>query len=380
MKGLAPVERIFVQKDNFPLLMTMLLMAGIGLSALFSASYFFGMNYLDNPYYLLVKQSASFIIGIVVMVIASKLPIEFIKKIIPIFLFFTVFLNILTYIPGIGYASGGARRWIEIFGQSFQPSELVRISLVLYLARMIEKNSKRLNDLKNSVLPPLLVVFSFVVLIYFQNDFSTAAYVLILSLSVLFVAGVDAVFIGGLLGSMALLFGIIIRITPWRWQRVLAWISPEKDPSRGGYQILRAKEALVQGGIFGKGFGHGEVKMGGIFSAHSDFIAAVIGEEAGLIGVIIVIILFFVFTVLGFGAAVRAKSEFNKFAIFGLTLGVFLQAIINLGVVCGLMPVTGIPLPLFSAGGSSVIITLLVFGLILALARPEEGKDWTKWN
>lgn len=348
------------------------LLAGIGTVALFSASWYFARTVFGDPFRIWRRQLFWMLIGGVCAFGITRVPGRWIRKSVPALVWVAIILNLLTYIPGIGYSSGGARRWIELFGLTFQPSELTRVALVLYLARMLEKNEHRLANFRDGLLPSLLVVTVLILTVYFQNDFSTAAYLLLISFGLFFAAGVSRFAIGFSAITAVSAAAVMLLLKPYRLERLKSWFNPSADPSGAGYQLLKARTALEHGGLWGLGPGRGTVKMGGLPAAHSDFVVAVVGEETGFLGVLLVLVLFTAFAVKGWQASMNAVDAFSRWAIFGLVSAVYWQALINFAVVSGLLPATGIPLPLFSAGGSAAFITLIIFGLVFRLS--EAGK------
>ena len=348
------------------------LLAGLGAVALFSASWFFARTVFDDPFRIWRRQIYWMLMGAAGALVVTKIPKFWIRKSVPFLVWVALILNLLTYVPGVGYSSGGARRWIELFGLTFQPSEFTRVALVLYLARMLEKNENRLENFRDGLLPPLLVVSALIIAVYFQNDFSTASYLLLISFGMFFAAGVSRVAVGiaGVMAAMSAMAMLVLK--PYRIERLKSWFHPTADPAGAGYQLLKARTALEHGGFWGLGLGRGEVKMGGLPAAHSDFVVAVVGEETGFVGVFILLLLFTVFAVKGWRASELASNSFSRWGIFGLVSAVYWQALINFAVVSGMLPATGIPLPLFSAGGSAAFITLIIFGLIFKLSEAGE--------
>ncbi len=348
------------------------LIAGVGAAVLFSASWYFARAVFDDPFRIWRRQLLWMLFGVLAGIVVYRLPKSLIKRCVPYLVWISLGLNLLTYLPGLGYSAGGARRWIEVFGFTFQPSELTRIALVLYLARMLEKNEGRLDNIRDGLIPPMLVVLVLVSSVYFQNDFSTAAYLFILAMGMFFAGGVSWRGIGlsfglAVLAAIMMLFG-----KPYRLERIQSWLNPGSDPSGTGYQLLRARLALERGGFWGMGLGRGEVKRGGLPAAHSDFVVAVMGEETGFIGIALLIVLFSIFALKGWKMAERSGDAFSLWAIFGLVSAVYWQVLLNLAVVSGTVPATGIPLPLFSAGGSAAFITIIIFALIMNFAGSEE--------
>jgi cell division protein FtsW len=265
----------------------------------------------------------------------------------------------------------GANRWIIVGGLSFQPSELAKLTLILYLSYILAKKFGDLDDVINSLVPPLLVVGGFTALIYFQNDFSTSLFVLLISLLLFFVAGVRLRYFVFLILTLVPLASILVLSKEHRVRRLIAFLDPNSDPVGTGYQVIAAKSALSNGNFWGAGFGEGTEKLGGLPEAHSDFIFAVFAEEAGFLGVLFIIALFLAFAVRGYAVAFRYEGEdtFAFLLAFGLTSCIVFQALVNMAVVSGMLPATGLPLPFFSHGGSSMVIALLMSGLLVNLSR-----------
>ena len=362
-------DKIIMNMSDSGLKGVMILLTGTGVSALFSASYHFGRVAANDPFYFFNRQLVWIVLGTLFALILSRLPLGFIRKWTIPFVIVTVILNILTYIPGIGSNAGGATRWIEIAGQSFQPSELVRVALVLYMAHILDKKKDHMSDILNSVLPVLIAAIMLTLLVYFQNDFSSAIYIFALSLIMLFIAGLKKSYmIGGGLAVLACAVPMIM-VKPYRIERIKSWLHPLADPAGAGYQLLKARMALQNGSFWGLGFGRGQIKLGGLPAAHSDFVFAVVGEEAGFVGILFILGLYLAFALKGYSIAMRGEYRYIRLAAFGLTSAVYFQALINMAVVSGALPATGIPLPLFSAGGTSTFVTLGIFGLLLNFSR-----------
>lgn len=367
-------ERVQRTSPDFVLIGVLILLIGLGLSMLYSASYYRAEVLYGEPEQFFRRQVMWIGLGAVAAVIAMQVPISLVRRGIPALLLVAFVLMILSFVPGVGAQYLGARRWIFLFGYSFQPSELVKLALVLYLAFILEKKQDRMDDPVNALLPPLIVVVLFASLIYLQNDFSTALFVSFVSLVMFFVARVRIRYFISL-GVMAIPLATILLLSrEHRVNRILAYLDPAHDPSDTGYQILASRTALVQGGFWGRGIGQGTRKFGALPEAHSDFVFASIGEELGFIGVAVVLILFLAFAYRGFSIAWSTDDTFEALLAFGLTAVILLQALLNMAVVSGLVPATGIPLPFFSQGGSSVFVTLVMCGLLLGLSRRVRGE------
>ncbi len=347
------------------------LLAGIGISALFSASYYYGDYKFGNSGYFFTRQMVFMAAGAVFAFVVSRIPLPVISRIIPLLLFISFLLMFATFIPGIGREMMGGRRWIVIAGRSFQPSEFVKLTVILYLASIFGKKHDRINDFLNTILPPLLVVFLFTAMIVSQNDFSTAFFVLTIGLALFYIAGVRYIYFAFIFTAVVPIAGMLLFSKEHRVRRIIAFLDPSSDPVNAGYQVLSAKQALSNGGFWGEGIGLGTQKLGGLPEAHSDFIFAVIGEETGILGILFVMVLFLALAVRGYSLALkfREKNLFAYFLTFGLTTSILYQALVNMAVVAGMVPVTGITLPFFSHGGSSVLITFIMCGLLMNLSR-----------
>jgi cell division protein FtsW len=364
------VERVTPRPDSV-LVIVLFLLVGVGLSALFSASHNWADQLYGDPFRLIRRQAIWIVLGIVVALVTYHVPLSFLRSVVPLMIVFALGLMALTFVPGLGEEYLGGRRWIRLFGFSFQPSELVKVVLVFYLAHIMDRKQDRLDDALNSVVPPLIVVGVFGGLVYLQNDFSTSVFVVFVSLLVLFVARVRLRFFLGL-GVVTIPLGVILLLTrEHRVLRILAFIDPNLDRFGSGYQVLAARRALEHGGPWGRGIGQSVQKYGSLPEPHSDFVFAVLGEELGFTGIILVIALFVALAVKGYGLAFTATSRFRSLLAFGVTSVIVLQALLNMAVVCGLVPATGIPLPFFSHGGSAILMTLLMAGLLLNVAREE---------
>ncbi|MDR3200123.1 MAG: putative lipid II flippase FtsW [Spirochaetales bacterium] len=369
-------ERTERKSADITLVCLIILLAGMGLGILFSASYFRASSVFKNPYYFIYRQCIWAGLGIAAACILSRVSLSFLNKITPFVLVVCLFLMILCFVPGIAPQIMGARRWIVIASYSVQPSEFAKFALVLYLARMLYKNEGRPGNFVNSFLPPVVVVGLFSVLTFLQNDFSTAVFLLLLGISLFFIANIKLLYVGGFalltsLGGMALLMTKSHRLA-----RIMTFLNPGQDPAGADYQILAAKAALLKGGLWGTGIGQGTRKLGGLPEAHSDFIFAVLAEEVGFLGVAAVMGLFILFAYKGYMIARGCgENRYGFYLAFGVTTCVFSQALMNMAVVAGLVPATGVTLPFFSSGGSSLFVTLLLCGLLVNLSRAGESLD-----
>ncbi len=360
-----------VEKENrhfcdFFLISIIILLLGIGLTFLFSSSYPNALRLNKAPEYFLLRQISMVIFGIFGALLIMNIPVEIIKKFVFILLLTSFLLSVFVLL--VGKDIQGARRWIIVGNRTFQPSEIVKLALILYLADILSKKEDKINNLY-TLSHPIIVVFLFAFLTFAQNDFSTAIFLIFISAAIFFIAGVKyRYFIAGIIAVTPFIV-ILLFSKEHRVKRLIAFIDPERDPAGVGYQIIKAKDALSSGGFWGKGIGSGIKKFGTLPEAHSDFIFASIGEEAGFIGIFIIIALFVLFAVRGYFITFRCEDRFSFYAAFGITTSIFYQAIMNMAVVSGAVPSTGIPLPFFSHGGSSIFVTLLMCGILLNLSR-----------
>jgi len=363
-------EKVRGEKTDLLLLTILVLLVGFGLACLFSASYFKAERLSGSPYYFLQKQLVLLCFGGAGAWFLSRLNLDLVRKAVPWLLAVSALLMVAVFLPvwdaGEIY---GARRWIVKFGLSFQPSELAKLTVVLYLASMFAKKDGQLNDVGRSLLPPFAVSFFFVILTLFQTDYSTAMFLLFVILVLFFLADVKLPYWFAVLGCAVGLgiFGVLS--APYRLERILTFLSPGRDPSGSSFQTQAARDALVAGGFFGAGFGAGTHKLGGIPEVHNDFILASVGEETGLWGITLIFILFGLLAWKGYQASLIQTDPFRKIVGLGVTTFLVYQVLINAAVVVGAVPATGVTLPFFSYGGSSVVISLLMGGLLLNLSR-----------
>ena len=366
MSGNFIVEKENKKSCDFFLVSIIILLLGIGLSFLFSSSYPNALRLNRPPEYFLIRQVTMAIFGILGAMIIINTPIELIKKFVLALLIASFLLSVFVLLAGKDIQ--GARRWIIIANRSFQPSEVVKLALILYLADALSKKEDKLNNLY-TLSHPVVVVIIFTLLIFAQNDFSTAIFLIFTSFTIFFIAGIKyRYFLAGIIAVTPFLL-LLLLSKEHRIKRIIAFLDPESDPAGVGYQIIKAVDALSSGGFWGRGIGSGVKKFGTLPEAHSDFIFAAIGEEAGFIGIFLIITLFVLFAIRGYLIAFRCTDRFSFYTAFGITTSIFYQALMNMAVVSGAIPSTGITLPFFSHGGSSIFVTLIMCGILLNLSR-----------
>lgn len=349
------------------------LMSGVGLAVLFSASWFLGERLMGSGYHILQRQSAWALVGLGAAWLVSRVETDRLRKSVPWLLVVTVVLMFLPLLPVVGRPLLGARRWIILGPLTFQPSELLKLTMILYVANFYSRRQDSLDDPKQTFIPPMIVVLVLSGLCLLQNDFSAAVFSFVLGLGMMFAAGLKlrfllpTVLIGVPIG-LAFLFARSYRV-----ERLMTYLNPYEDPTGSGYQVLAARRALSAGGLLGLGPGAGVRKLGGVPEVQADYIAAVIGEEFGFVGILAVLGLFGLLAFKIFRLAMTQRDPFEALVAVGVALSLSMQALINLGVVSGALPATGLTLPFFSAGGSSLFVNLVMVGLVLGLSRRNDG-------
>jgi cell division protein FtsW len=342
---------------------------GTGLVTLYSASYSFAARFFGDGNYFIVRQLIFGAVGIICFFIFSRISLDILRKFILPLVCIAAVLCILTLIPGIGIERYGASRWIEIGSLSYQPSEMVKFALPLYLAHLLDKKTGNMDNFYSGILPPVLVTGLFFGLIYMQNNFSTAVFIVFNAMIIFFLAGMRYRYFMAAVTMIVPVSVLLVFTKEHRVRRLVSFLRPQWDPLGAGFQINASKDAIISSGLWGKGFGEGTRKMLSIPEIHSDFIFSAYVEETGFIGVLLFFALFTVFTVFGYKAALNSKTVFGRLLASGLTTLIVSQTLLNTAVVSGAVPATGIPLPFFSAGGSSLVTTLVCAGLIANVAR-----------
>ena len=336
---------------------------------IYSASYIWAEYKFNDPFKFVKHQGLFFIIGIIMMLITSKIPYRVYFEKANTLLLISIILLILVIIPGIGTVRNGSRSWFGIGSFGIQPSEFAKLTLIIFTSKYLTKNEKNLKYIKKGVLPILGIVILVFGLIMLQPDFGTGMIILVSIIGLLFVSGVDFKFFIrlGLIGLIGIV--LLIAIAPYRLERILSFLNPWSDPLGSGFQIIQSLYAIGPGGLFGQGFMNSRQKHFYLPEPQTDFIFSIISEEFGFLGILIVAALFTIIIFKGFKIAQNSGDKFAKFLAFGITFGLAFQAILNLMVVVGLIPVTGVTLPFLSYGGSSLLITLISMGVLLNISR-----------
>src|SRR5712691_633802 len=343
----------------------------VGLVMVFSASAVIAKERYGSGYTFLFRQLAWAVTGIIAMFVAMKLDYRRYKH--PAVVFSVLGVTTLMLISVFFLdRTHHTHRWIHWGSFSFQPSEIAKPALILFLAFFLESRTRSIDDWRNTLLPALIPTAVFLGLIVFQPDLGTAIACAAITGSVLFVAGLRLRYLGyALLASLAPLYFLIFHVA-YRRDRILAFLDPYSDPQGRGFHIIQSLIAVSTGGIAGAGLMESKQKLFYLPEPHTDFIFAVTAEEWGLIGSVIVVALFTIFLLRGLRAAILTRDPFGRYLATGITTMVVVQALLNISVVLGMLPTKGIPLPLISYGGSSLFITLASIGVLLNVAQQAE--------
>ena len=346
------------------ILISVIILSLFGLLMVYSASNVVCEHEFNDPIYYFKRQLMFLILGFVLLFIIYKINIEIIIKYTSLIFIISFILLILVLIPGIGVIRGGARSWIGIGSFSIQPSEFMKIVIILLLSKYFSNNYLDIKKTKYFIYVSLIIIIIFI-LIMLQPDFGTGLVILLSCFCFLFIMGANyKLFLSfGLIGIIGIL--LLIISAPYRLERILAYLDPWSDPLGSGFQGIQSLFAITPGGLFGHGFNNSIQKHFFLPEPQNDFIFAIVIEEFGLIGALIVLSLYLLIIYRCFSNVKMIDNNYCKFLIIGLSLTLAIQVFINVGVVIGLLPVTGITLPLFSYGGSSLIINFVSFGLIL---------------
>ncbi|MGI5920165.1 MAG: putative lipid II flippase FtsW [Syntrophomonadaceae bacterium] len=354
---------------DFVLFITTLALVGIGLVMVFSSSAVTSNVWYGDAYYFFKKQLQWAIISIIVMIVVMKLNYLRLKE-LAIPLAVISLLCLVLVISPLGHAAKGSSRWLGLGPLGgFAPSEMMKVALVLFLAKSMEINIDKIKSFKLGVLPYLVLLAIVDGLIMLQPDLGTSVAVAGTVFFLLVVAGAQWSHLGLIFLSGLGAIGAAIAVAPYRLERVLAFLNPWKYANDEGFQIIQSLYALGSGGLFGMGLGRSRQKFFYLPEQHTDFIFAILGEELGFIGAFVVLALFLLFAWRGYKIAINAPDNFGSLLAAGLTTMVVLQASINIGVVSGVLPVTGITLPFISYGGSSLLFSMIGVGLLLNVSR-----------
>jgi cell division protein FtsW len=340
----------------------------IGVVMVLSASSIVSLQQFGSPWHFFARQLLWLAIGSVGFALALRIDHQRWRRLAAASMYLTVALLVAVLVPGIGVRTSGAARWLGTSAAQIQPSELAKLALVLFAADILDRRAGK-RDWRYQMVPVIAVLGLLVVLVMAQPDMGTTLVLAGIAVAVLITAGIPLKPLGGVLAGgivTALFFAIA---APYRWRRMTSFLHPFKDPSNTGYQSVQALLALSHGHVLGEGLGASIASYGYLPNAQTDFIFAVIGEETGLLGGLVLSGLFLVFALVGTRITCRAPSRYAALVAAGVTAWLVGQAVINIGAVVGLLPVTGVPLPFVSFGGSSLVIAMIGVGMLANIAK-----------
>jgi cell division protein FtsW len=359
-----------ISVDRWLFVVTLVLVF-VGLIMVFSASAVIAKERYHSGYFFLLRQLGWAVAGFTAMLVGMKVDYKRLRHPAIVFSLLGITTLMLISVFFLDRAHN-THRWIHFSGFSFQPSELAKPVLILFLAFFLENRTKSMDDWRNTLIPAVIPTLVFIALIVFQPDLGTAIACGAITVCILFVAGLDMKYLAyAFVGSLLPLYFLIFHVA-YRRDRILAFLNPYSDPQGRGFHIIQSLIAISTGGLTGVGLMEGKEKLFYLPEPHTDFIFSVLGEELGLLGCIAVVALFGVFCWRGVRTALRTQDTFGRFLAVGITCMVVVQAFINISVVLGLMPTKGIPLPLISYGGSSLFITLACVGVLLNVTKQAE--------
>lgn len=367
-----------VRMDHILLFVTITLTL-VGLVMVFSASAVVAGNRFHDSWYYLKRQLVWLALGLALLHATSRIDYLWWKRLAFPLLALIILLLLVVLIPSIGIAANGARRWLRLGPISIQPAEMAKLIGVIYLAAYLAKKGDRLQQFSTGMLPTLLVIGVISGLVLMEPDLGTIVVIGLVTAGLLFLGGAPITHLLSLVPVALVAVAVLTWLAPYRWQRLIAFLYPERDPTGAGFQIKQSFLAFGSGGLFGVGLGEGKQKLFFLPEAHTDFVLALIGEELGFIGAGVIVLFFALFVVRGFQISTRARIPFGRYLGIGITTLIGIQALINACVVTGLLPTKGLTLPFVSYGGSSLVISLTGVGILLNISRDRQaGREETR--
>ncbi len=351
-------------------LISVILLWGFGTVTLFITSTNVAVRIFDDALYFVKRQMLYSIAGFALMTLFAVFPLETLRRVLPKLAFGSFMLCLMVFLPVIGVERNAARRWIRmpLFG-TFQPSETAKFVVILFLANLFTKQIDSEGDVQIKLFAPVTGLGLFVAVIFLQKDFSNGAFMLAIGIVLFFVAGLRIRWFLSLCIFIVPITILFICTEPYRVNRLIAFLCPGYDIYGLNYQSNMSRLAINAGELFGKGFGSGLIRINRIPEVQSDYIFAGWTEAMGFVGVLSYFVLLFFFAWRGFRASITTTDRFGSYCAFGATASVIMQSLLNCGIVCNAFPATGIPLPFFSSGGSSLLITFIMSGIILQISR-----------
>ncbi len=365
------MRSLSAHKPDYTLLGLFAVLICFGFIMLVSASSPLGYERFGDHYFFVKRQFfLGFLPGLLGFLFFSKIPYGFLKKLGTLLFYVSLILLIAVLVPGIGVEHGTfARSWLNIGSISFQPAEIMKLGLIFFLSAHLSKIGNGIENFSHGFLPTLAIGFFSIGLLILQPDIGTASILFTIIFGILFLAKAKISHLGGLLTVACLAFVIMILVAPYRAARITTFLHPERDPQGIGYHIQQASIAIGSGGVFGLGYGHSRQKFQYLPEVHADSIFAIIAEEMGFVVAGALIILFLLIFLRGFHLARSAPDDFGKYLVSGILIWFAVQACFNIFAMLGLMPITGVPLPFVSHGGTALAIALSAVGVLSNVSR-----------
>jgi cell division protein FtsW len=355
---------------DYKLLAIIAALLGTGLIILYSASTVLSFSkFQTNTHFFFNQLIQGVLIGSILLYITSKIDYHVWQKYAPFFIIASIILLVAVLIPGIGFKVGNARRWLSYGPVFMQPTEFVKLALIIYLASWIDKRGSQIKNFSYGVIPALVIVSVLLGLIIKEPDIGTTLVVAAISMTMLFVGGIKIKHMGYILAGGLLALGVLIKLEPYRLARLTTFLDPSADPQGIGYQINQARLAIGSGGFWGHGYGNSRQKYNYLPEVMGDSIFAVTVEELGFLRSGLIVGLFLLFAFRGLKIAVGAPDMFGKMLAVGIISWIVFQALINIGAIIGVLPLTGIPLPFISYGSSSLLVLLAAMGILLNISK-----------
>jgi len=356
------------------LLFTTVLLCGAGLVMVTSASVAFAYTQHQSAFYYAERQALWMVFGFIALFVLGRIDYRRLRPLAPAGAVTVALLMILVLVPHLGVSVNGARRWFDAgpLG-TFQPSELGKLAFAVFVAHWVDRNAERMGDFQRTFVPFAAMLAGVLVLLMLERDLGTAIVIVGVFISAFWAGGGRLRHIVLLLAGLALAFVAVTLLEPYRFARLTAFKNPFADPLGAGFQATQSIYGLASGGIFGVGIGHSIEKYGWLPEAHTDFIFAIVGEETGLVGTTLVMLGFLLFCVRGYRASLRAPDRFGMSLAAAITTWIAFEALLNMATVTNTLPITGVPLPFFSYGGTAVATELAAVGVLLSIARHGSG-------
>lgn len=368
-----PLEKY--KKCDISLILLSILLWGIGVFTLYVCSGNYGTRAFNDSLYFVKRQLISSCLGFMFFIAFAAFSMDTIKRFLPLMVVIALVLSIMTFIPGIGIEVNGARRWIRLGFMTFQPSEMVKFVIVLYLANYFEKQARIVDPFDKTVFPAVLVCFVMVGSIVIQSDMSTSIFVSALAILLFIASGSKIFWLVPVMSILVPLSALFVFLEPYRLNRIIGFLDQDSYLQTLNYQTYAARRAIAAGGFWGQGLGSNLSRINSIPEIQSDYIFAGWVESMGYFGVLVYFALLALFAWRGLHCALTAKSRFASIAAFGFIVSIVAQSVMNVAVVGGVIPTTGIPLPFFSSGGSSILFTLATCGFLVNASRNEIGPN-----